>query len=741
MAMAADNAHSGLLRSQLAALRQGLQSGLVGPKWQAAASSLLALSILLPIWWFALRAYEGRVLLEQRGHAIKDLSPKAHALAEDFQDRFAVLEGIRAFLSLDALHEPNDFELGLPYDGLPIHMKGVRSLWIAPGGVVQRVYPQQGNEALLGRDFLQGANSPVLRAHAQLAIDSGKVVLCRPDELGLGSSEWLAWLAIYRRGAFWGLLAARLDPIEMIGTEDLHTAQGWLRVALRDDTGRILYGQPDVFAADPVIHTIEIGETSWELAAVPEDGWLYAVRDQFLVLQAAGLVIVALLVGLVYLSASRQARLTFAVKERTLEISRINRALQDDIAKRKHAEAERERLLEQLEERVAQRTHHLQTLYDVTAVASASLDLREILERSLDRIVASLESDAGSILLHDQAAGQLRMAASRNFPLSPADQQSAETGACGLCRWAYDNNEPLVVADIAADPRTARAFSGLGPLAHVGVPIRGKNRPAGVLCLFRSAQRPFSLEEVVLLRAIGEQLGVAVENAWLYAAAQDKAALEERQRLAGALHDSVTQLIYSVTLLAEASRQLVKAGKSATATQYLGRLGETAQQALKEMRLLLYELRTAGLPEEGLVTSLQRRLDAVEKRAGLSAQLYVEGEIDLPTATAEILNRIAQEALNNALKHAAATSVQVSLRVDGDELELVVLDDGRGFDPANIDHGGLGLAMMRERAAKVRGALSVASSPGAGTIVRVRVPHRAQENPADHDTALVVGGV
>lgn len=730
------------LGSRLVVLCHKIQVDLSRPRWRAAAAALLALALLLPTWWFALRAYEGRTLLEQRGHALKDLSPRAHDLAEDFQERFAVLEGLRAFLSLDTLRQSAGPEPGITFHGLPIALKGIHSLWIAPGGVVRRVYPAQGNEGLLGSDLLNDRRSPAVREDIRRAIQSRKITLSRLDELGRTGSDWVAWLAVYRRGEFWGLLAAQLAPIELLSVEDSHTSHGWLRVALRDDAGRVLFGPPDVFAADPVIHTVEIAESHWELAAVPEAGWLYAVRDQFLVLETAGLVIVALLVVFVYSNASRQARLALAVKERTMEISRINQALQEDVVKRIGAEAERERLLEKLEERVAERTHHLQTLYDVTAVASASLDLHEILGRSLDRIVAALESDAGSIHLYDPAAGRLRVAAARNVPRPPTRTDAEPTAeAHRVCYWAFDNDELLVVADTAADPRTARAFAGLGPQAHVGVPIRGKCQPAGVLCLFRQPQRPFSAEEVTLLRAIGEQLGVAVENARLFAAAQDKAALEERQRLAGELHDSVTQLIYSVTLLAEASRQLVESGKSATATQYLGRLGETAQQALKEMRLLLYELRTAGLPQEGLAASLQQRLDAVEKRAGLAAQLVVEGQIDLPPAEAEVLNRIAQEALNNALKHAAATSVQVVLRADGTELELAVLDDGKGFNPNGVDQGGLGLSTMRERAQRLGGSLTVESAPGAGTAVRVRVPHRSSGGQSHQSAIVVAGGV
>ena len=147
--------------------------------------------------------------------------------------------------------------------------------------------------------------------------------------------------------------------------------------------------------------------------------------------------------------------------------------------------------------------------------------------------------------------------------------------------------------------------------------------------------------------------------------AQAQAALEERQRLARELHDSVTQSLYSLTLLAEASRRTAQAGEVEKVVGNIARLGETAQQALKEMRLLVYELRPLALEQAGLADALQHRLDAVEKRAGINAQLRVELDVKLPPHVENALYRIAQEALNNSLKHAEANKVVVSLRSSG----------------------------------------------------------------------------
>ncbi len=205
-------------------------------------------------------------------------------------------------------------------------------------------------------------------------------------------------------------------------------------------------------------------------------------------------------------------------------------------------------------------------------------------------------------------------------------------------------------------------------------------------------------------------------------ALRELAVLEERGRLARELHDSVTQSLYSVTLFAEAARRLVGIGDEGRTRSYLKQLGETAQQALKEMRLLVYELRPSGLEQEGLAGALEQRLSAVEERAGVEARLLVEGTVDLPKSVEEGLYRIAQEALNNALKHAAASSVTVRIRAAAEVVELEVADDGKGFDPDAVgDKGGMGLVSMRERAERLGGTLRVVSAPGEGTKVQGQV--------------------
>jgi signal transduction histidine kinase len=209
-----------------------------------------------------------------------------------------------------------------------------------------------------------------------------------------------------------------------------------------------------------------------------------------------------------------------------------------------------------------------------------------------------------------------------------------------------------------------------------------------------------------------------------YAAqAEEVAAADERNRLARELHDSLTQTLYSLTLQAEAASRELAAGETRQANEQLQTIRRTAQQALGEMRALLFELRPPDLEAEGLVAALQERLEAVEARTGLVAELIVEGEETFPQDVEPELYRIAQEALNNVLKHAQAHAITLSLHQANGAIVLEVADDGRGFAMTTSQpRSGMGLRSMEERAAQLGGTLTVRSVPGGGTRVRVEVP-------------------
>jgi signal transduction histidine kinase len=293
--------------------------------------------------------------------------------------------------------------------------------------------------------------------------------------------------------------------------------------------------------------------------------------------------------------------------------------------------------------------------------------------------------------------------------------------------------EPVAVADLRSDPRTSPRLVELlepdGVRALLSVPIVAEGKVFALFTIYYTAPHDFADEEQRLLQALAHRAGLAIENARLYEAARGMAALEERQRLARELHDSVSQALYAIGLNASAARR-ENAADSVRRDRLLGDVLGLAEAGLTEMRALIFELRPESLEQEGLVGALQKQAAAVQARFRLIVTATLGAEPDIPLATKEALYRVAQEALHNVAKHARAREVELVLGAGVSELELRVSDDGKGFDPAESFPGHLGLHSMQERVRAIGGSLEIHSAPGQGTQVRVRVPIGGRTNAA-----------
>lgn len=400
-----------------------------------------------------------------------------------------------------------------------------------------------------------------------------------------------------------------------------------------------------------------------------------------------------------------------------------------------------------LEAVVRARTRNLTALYEVTAATNLIFDLPELLKNVLTAVTNVFHLRVAFLHL-DEVNYAFFTAERPAIPVRRAIIDMPETGdgnissgrtlflvsftgltpdQAVLLSSSADAGTPwqqvLTKERVVIQPRMPFSiWAGETSLAAcICVPVHAKGRVQGVLSVLDESIEYLMAEDVELLAVIADHLGGAVERERLRRVAEQAAVAEERQRLARDLHDTVTQTLYSLVLFAEAGKDALASNNLERVGNHLIRLRDAAQQALKEMRLLIYELRPLALQHAGLVGALNQRLETVEQRAGIETRLEVEGLIPLPDRIEAGLYVIAQEALNNVLKHARATQVVVRLSAGLKGVELEIIDNGQGFsNEENLDRG-IGLASMRERARSLGGTVSIYSEAGRGARVLVSI--------------------
>ncbi|MFH9422434.1 GAF domain-containing sensor histidine kinase [Streptomyces sp. NPDC017529] len=300
----------------------------------------------------------------------------------------------------------------------------------------------------------------------------------------------------------------------------------------------------------------------------------------------------------------------------------------------------------------------------------------------------------------------------------------------GILAAMLHNATPERLADVRADPR----FGGW-PAAHpdmsdfIGLPVADGDEILGALFLAnKRCPKPaggcgFTPEDERLLGILAQHAAIALTNARLYERSRELTIAGERARLAHELHDAVAQKLFSLRLTAQAATALVDRDP-ARAKGELQQVAALAAEAADELRAAVVELRPAALDEDGLVATLRSQAQVLDRAHHAHVTFEAQGVRALPAAQEEALLRVAQEALHNALRHAGAGRVEVTLVRRGQGALLRVADDGRGFDTGAVRRAGrhLGLVSMRDRASGVGGRLTVESEPGKGTAVEMEVP-------------------
>ena len=821
---------------------------MLSPRAGAMLAAWLVLMALLLFWWLASRWYETRLLAEARSAAADIISLRASALSAALNRRFSLLDGLSAFSQVVIQDENFGKNFETFAAGVYASTSGIRTIAVAPGGVVYYVYPIEDNVRVVGYDPLKDPR-PGVRADVARAIETGQIVLSGPTELNDGGIGVVARKAIFQNNQYWGLVNLVIDLKPVLELAGIGTRSESLDIVLRDQSGQIFYGNQDVLSSDPIAQQITLPDGIWVLEGAPKGGWGAAIRNDLLIFQSGLLTIILLVTGLVYLSVNRQSQLAVAVQQRTREIFQVNLELERDIAERKKAEAalrEREaqyhsvfesvsdglfinsldgRLVDfnpaaaqmhgytveefrhlqptdfihpdsfhlyqeyldrvrngeqfraraidlrkdgskiivqvtgeqfiyqgmphalavlrdvteevqayqGLEQRVAERTRELAALLEVSRNVATTLEVNPLLELVLSQLKNVVDYSGAAIATLDgenfvflDYQGPIRREDVVNFPIT-ADSPSGFAEVARL-------KQPVIFDDLwdpHADAPALQAhrqnLSGVifgYARSWLGVPLMVKDRLIGILTVDHEQPNQFNWQDAQLVLAFANQVAVALENARLYERAQMLAALEERQRLARELHDSVSQALYGIALGARTARTLLdrpEASKDELAPP-LDYVLSLAEAGLAEMRALIFELRPESLEVEGLTAALNKQADAIRARHRIGVLVDLCDEPPLPINTKVSLYRVAQEALNNILKHARASQIQIRMRCDNGIIGLEVEDDGTGFDTRQEFPGHLGLQSMRERVAELGGQFSVESTLGSGTRVIVQIP-------------------
>lgn len=377
-------------------------------------------------------------------------------------------------------------------------------------------------------------------------------------------------------------------------------------------------------------------------------------------------------------------------------------------------------------------------LADIGRRLTSTLDLSQLLQETMQQAMAVMQAHASSLMLLDPETNELVMEIVHGNKREKL-QHFRMPITQGIAGWVARTGEPLIVNDPAADPRfnpNVDRHTGFVTRSILCVPLQIKGRTIGVLqVLNKPSETGFDEEDLELLRTLASQAAIAIENARLYRNLQEehdkiiRAQEEVRRELARNLHDGTVQLLSALAMSADFARQLSKRSPELLETE-LETIRQLANRAIQETRTLLFELRPIILETRGLAAALESYVERLNERGSPGPHITLEIPFGLPRLPATIertLFAIIQEAVNNALKHAGATTIQVTVRLTSTALEVAVQDDGEGFDLQQIQatyahSGSLGLVNMRERAELIEADLRIESAPNEGTRVIVRLP-------------------
>lgn len=374
--------------------------------------------------------------------------------------------------------------------------------------------------------------------------------------------------------------------------------------------------------------------------------------------------------------------------------------------------------------KLQRRNRELLILNAIAEALNREVDVAQALTTALARVTELFDLRTGWVWLWNEDTGAPYLAAAQNLPPGLANNPRKLEGTC-YCLDTYQIGQLEGAANISfitCSRLKDLGEGGAGLRYHASIPLYHHDRKVGVLNVARPDWQELNDDDLRLLSTVGDLLSIALERAQLFNRSVQLGAVEERNRLAREIHDTLAQGLAAITLQLETADALLDSDPQ--------RAGHALRQALRlaranldDARRSVMDLRAAPLEGRTLTEAIQALTEDFAARAGIDVQFSeVGGQRPLPIRIEAGLYRIAQEALANVEHHAGAAHVCVNLTVVPENITLTVEDDGQGFDMRTLPEGRFGLVGINERARLLGGSMQLYSEPGEGTTLSVNVP-------------------
>ena len=385
----------------------------------------------------------------------------------------------------------------------------------------------------------------------------------------------------------------------------------------------------------------------------------------------------------------------------------------------------------ELEARIARLEQYLKTQHTITRIIASSSELETALPRILKAICETADWDFGEVWYVNEQDNHLYCESTWLRPnlklprFEKSGQAITFAFGKGLPGRVWESGKPAWIPNVVDDNNFMRTVLARqdGLQAGIAIPIRSKGETIGALTFFSRNLRPVDKELLQVLYTAGNQIGLFIERKRAEQKERERewflAALDERQRLARDLHDSVTQTLFSASVMAEMLTVLWKSNPEQVEAG-LHDIHQLTREALTEMRSMVSEMRSPSAQSSDLTIMLNKLAEKLMARQNVKVDLDIQLSVALPDDVQMTLYRITQESLNNIAKHAEADTVHIELFSEKDTVTLCIKDNGKGFDPATIPADHFGVAIMRERAESIGATLEINSIPGKGTCISIQ---------------------